>query len=407
MNLAPSQMNWLFTDMNSYFASVEQHFRPELRNRPVAVVPLESDFTSVIAASYEAKKFGVKTGTKVGDARRMCPGLMLIQCRPKLYVKTHHALLRCVDQCAPIHKVYSIDEWAIRLLGTEREPTKARMLGEQIKRIIREEFGPWLTCSIGIAPSRLLAKIASDLQKPDGLTVLHQDELPGPLLHLTLKSLCGIGDGMLARLNRAGVHTVDQLWNINRRQAVEIWGSVSGGHWWNGFRGIDEPEIPTSTRSMSHAHVLGPQRRNSDGAYGVLVRLTCRLGARLRLGEYCAGSLRLSIKDVRGNHFSKAVELASVADTPTLLHAFEQLWQTRPRNMAAPMKVGVDVAGLKPAASVAAPLFDEIDKPQRLSVAMDKINQRWGQSSIYVGTMHDFRGHMDDKIAWGRIPPTV
>jgi DNA polymerase IV len=407
MNQASTAMNWLFTDMNSYFASVEQNFRPELRNRPVAVVPVESDHTSVIAASYEAKKFGIKTGTKVGDARQMCPGLLLVQARPRLYVQIHHALLRCVDRCAPIYKVYSIDEWAVRLVGKECEPDQARLLGERIKREIREEFGPWLTCSIGIAPTRLLAKIASDLQKPDGLTVLKVGDLPGKLEHLHLQSLCGIGEGMLARLNRNGVHTITQLWNINRQQAIAIWGSVSGAHWWMGFRGHDEPEIPTTTRSMSHANVLSPERRTEQGAYGILVRLTCRLGARLRAGEYCARSLRMSIKDVRGNHFSQAVDLPCVQDTPTLLHEFERLWQKRPRSIAAPLKVGVDVAGLTPAAFVAKPLFDEIEKPQRLSKAIDKINQRWGQASIYVGSMHDFRGHMDDKIAFGRIPPTV
>jgi DNA polymerase IV len=402
-----SLMNWLFTDMNSYFASVEQHFRPELRNRPVAVVPVESDHTSVIAASYEAKKFGVKTGTRVGDARQMCPGILLIQARPRLYVQIHHALLRCVDQCAPIYKVYSIDEWAVRLVGKEREPNQARVLGEQIKQHIRDEFGPWMTCSIGIAPTRLLAKIASDLQKPDGFTVLQPSDLPGKLAHLTLKSLCGIGEGMLTRLNRNGVHTVTDLWNINRQQAIAIWGSVSGGHWWNGFRGHDEPEIPTATRSMSHANVLAPRLRTVQGAHGILVRLTCRLAARLRHGEYCARAFRISVKDVRGNHFAMGTDLPSIQDTPTLLHEFERLWQRYPRDLAAPMKVGVDVSGLTPAAFVARPLFDEIEKPQRLSKAIDKINQRWGQSSIYVGSMHDFRGHMDDKIAFGRIPPPV
>jgi DNA polymerase-4 len=96
-------MKWLFIDMNSYFASVEQHFRPELRWRAVAVVPVESDFTSVIASSYEAKRCGVKTGTRVGDAKRMCPGIELVRARPKIYVQVHHAILRSVDKCAPVH----------------------------------------------------------------------------------------------------------------------------------------------------------------------------------------------------------------------------------------------------------------------------------------------------------------
>ena len=160
-------MNWLFIDMNSYFASVEQHLRPEFRGRSVAVIPVESENTCVIAASHEAKRFGVKTGTRVSDARQMCPGIVLVKARPDLYVKVHHAILRSVDKCAPVHKVYSIDEWAIRLQGREQKPEVAVALGTQIKRQLLQDFSPWLTCSIGIAPTRLLAKIASDLQKPD------------------------------------------------------------------------------------------------------------------------------------------------------------------------------------------------------------------------------------------------
>src|SRR5271154_2905282 len=103
-------MNWLFIDMNSYFASVEQHLRPELRGRAVAVIPVESEHTCVIAASYDAKIHGVKTGTRVSDARRLCPGITIVKARPDIYVQVHHAILRSVDKCAPIHKVYSIDE---------------------------------------------------------------------------------------------------------------------------------------------------------------------------------------------------------------------------------------------------------------------------------------------------------
>src|SRR5262245_53022329 len=106
-------MNWLFTDMDAYFASVEQHLRPELRGRPVGVIPVETESTCVIAASYDAKRYGVKTGTGVRDARRLCPGIKLVKARPSIYVEKHHELLRSVDQIAQVEKVYSIDEWSV------------------------------------------------------------------------------------------------------------------------------------------------------------------------------------------------------------------------------------------------------------------------------------------------------
>src|SRR5208337_4195962 len=110
-------LNWLFVDLNSYFASVEQEVRPELRGRPVAVVPMMADTTCCIAASYQAKAHGVKTGTLVGEARRICPGLQLVEARHELYVEYHHRIVAAVEQCVPVTAVLSIDEMGCRLLG--------------------------------------------------------------------------------------------------------------------------------------------------------------------------------------------------------------------------------------------------------------------------------------------------
>jgi len=400
-------MNWLFIDMNSYFASVEQHFLPELRGRAVGVIPVESEHTCVIAASSDAKRCGVKTGTRVADAHQLCPGIVLVKARPKLYVEVHHAILRSVDKCSPIHKVYSIDEWAIQLLGDERKPERALAIGRQIKHQLLQDFSPWLTCSIGIAPTRLLAKIASDLKKPDGLTVLSADELPGPLEHLSLDDLCGIGHGMVARLNANDIRTVADLWAISKQRAILVWGSVSGAHWWSGFHGHDEPELPTRRRSMSHASVLDPKFRNERDAYGIMVRLLCRLGARLRHDEYFAQALRASVKNVRGESWWEEIALPCVQDTPALLENFQKLWRQRAAGNFRPLKVGVEVTGLIAAAQVSQSLFDGIEKPRRVSHTIDKINQRWGASAVYFGSLHDYRHHMDDKIAFGRIPPVV
>jgi DNA polymerase IV len=343
----------------------------------------------------------------VRDARLMCPGIVLVKARPDIYVKLHLAILRSVDQCAPVHKVYSIDEWAIQLQEEERQRERAVAMGHRIKQQLLRDFSPWLTCSIGIAPTRLLAKIASDLKKPDGLTVLDPADLPDRLDHLSLDDLCGIGQGMVARLNARGINSIRDLWALSKQQAKEAWGSVGGGYWWAGFHGFDEPEIPTRRRSMSHANVLDPKLRNERGAHGIMVRLLCRLGARLRHDDYFAQCLRVHLNNIRGNHWSAEIALPCVQDTQTLLEKFQKLWRQRVLGPGPPIKVGVEVAGLIPAAQVSESLFDGMEKPRRVSRTIDKINERWGTATIYFGSMHGFRHQMDDKIAFGRIPSEI
>ncbi|HVL39866.1 MAG TPA: hypothetical protein VM328_10800, partial [Fimbriimonadaceae bacterium] len=128
----------IFLDLNAYFASCEQQERPELRGRPIAVVPMMADSTCAIAASYEAKAFGIKTGTKVAEAKEMCPELVLVQARPPLYVHMHKKILEAVEDVLPVEKVCSIDEMRFRLLETESSPAVARELALRLKKIIRE-----------------------------------------------------------------------------------------------------------------------------------------------------------------------------------------------------------------------------------------------------------------------------
>jgi nucleotidyltransferase/DNA polymerase involved in DNA repair len=181
-----------------------------LRGKPVIVVQTLTDSACAIAASYAAKAFGIKTGTLVREARRLCPAVIPVQANHRLYTDYHDRILTAVDTCLPIEKVMSIDEMACRLMGTERQVPAARELALKIKRALREQVGECLTCSIGIAPNVFLGKVGSDLQKPDGLTVITADNLPDVLLGLELQEIYGIGERMEQRLNRARIFTVAQ-----------------------------------------------------------------------------------------------------------------------------------------------------------------------------------------------------
>ncbi len=187
------RLQWLFLDLNSYFASVEQELRPELRDRPMAVVPLLADTTCCIAASYEAKQYGVRTGTQVGEAKRLCPGIVLVEARHELYVDYHHRVVEAVESCLPVTSVMSIDEMACRLLGREQPLLAALELAREVKAAVRRKAGATLRCSVGLATNRYLSKVASDMEKPDGLVALTPDLLHDALAALTPARPAGRG----------------------------------------------------------------------------------------------------------------------------------------------------------------------------------------------------------------------
>src|SRR5436190_7503135 len=135
-------VEWLFLDMNAYFASVEQQAQPGLRGRPVAVVPVMTNSTCCIAASYEARPYGIRTGTNVGEARRLCPRLRLVEARHELYIRTHEKIIEAVETVLPVAQVCSIDEMACRLSPQHRSVEEALVLAGNVKRAIAQRVGP-------------------------------------------------------------------------------------------------------------------------------------------------------------------------------------------------------------------------------------------------------------------------
>lgn len=301
-------------------------------------------------------------------------------------------------------RVYSIDEWTVQLRGEERQPEHAHRLAQAIQQAMLREFGPWLTCSIGLASTRLLAKIASKLHKPRGLRVLADAELPQAIEHLPLDGLSGINRGIVARLHRHGIENVRRLWELDRDQLARIWGAVTGAQWWDGLHGVDQPEPPTRRRSMSNGHVLEPRFRAPESARSLLARLVCKLAQRLRRNRFCARRLQLQLLEESGAVWLDDIAVPRSQDTVTLLELFSILWQRRQGGFRHIKKVNVCVAGLEPASQVPRSLFEEDEKRQRLSHTIDAINHRQGEFKVYFGTLHDYRQPMEDKIAFGRIP---
>ena len=399
-------INYLFLDMNSYFASVEQQLRPELRGKPVAVVPMLAETTCCIAVSYEARRYGIKTGTRVQDARLLCPRLELVEARPKEYVRIHHQILRAVDTVLPVEAVLSIDEMVCKLMGREKEPAHARKLGEQVKEAISRHVGGQLRCSVGLGPNRFLAKVAAEMHKPDGLTLLQPSDLPHRLYSLQLRDLPGIGPGIEQRLFKHGVTTVEQLYQLSVLQLAQVWGSrVHGFSWWHRLRGADLPEAPTRRRSLSHSHVLPPVFRSEAGARAVLTRLVHRAAARLRHEGYWAGSVALFVRFLEGaeqRSWEAYSHIQPSQDTLSLLRVSLQLWQQKPEGT--PFKVGIALGHLIPELELGWPLFESEQKLLRLSQAIDQANSKYGPQALYFAGMHRTEQSAVTRIAYSRIP---
>lgn len=400
-------VDWLFLDMNSYFASVEQQAQPALRGRPVAVVPVMTDRTCCIAASYEARPYGIRTGTNVGEARRRCPGLRLVEARHELYIRTHGQIIEAVETVLPVTQVCSIDEMVCHLSPQHRSLKEAIALAGDVKRAIAQRVGSFLRCSIGLATNRFLAKVASNLQKPDGLSYLTREDLPHKLYSLSLSDLPGIGRQMSLRLQQRGVYSVEQLCSLSRERMIGLWESVVGEQWWHWLRGEGYAQAPTRRRSVSHSHVLGPKFRNEQGARSVLVRLIHKAAARLRRLGYWAKRMKVGLAYTRGRPKWRAVVyLGQCQDTQTMLQAFEAAWSSRPID-GVPLKVSVVLWDLATTANTPLPLFAEDVQNLHVARAMDVINERLGSNSVYFASMHEGRKQAPLRIAFTHIPDIV
>jgi DNA polymerase-4 len=413
---APHDISWLFLDLNSYFASVEQQDRPALRGRPVAVVPVDSDYTCAIAASYEAKAYGIKTGTLISDAKRMCPKLVCVMARHDIYVDYHHRILDEVIRHVPINKVWSIDELSSRLPPRQRTPEAAQAVARQLKDGLRRNVGEYIRCSIGLAPNGFLAKVATDMQKPDGLVTLQAHELPGRLLSLKLTDLPGINVRMEKRLRDAGICTMADFWNLSPRHARAIWGGVGGERFWYNVHGYDVPDIETNTSMVGHSRVLDPHLRRPEGARLVARRLTLKAAARLRRKDFFATRFFLSAREPEGRRWGMETELPPSQDNFTFLRALDAAWAQMMREMKPHTlkKVSVTMYGLRKNDQIMNDLFAPLQSPQvkkqivrdeKLSGAMDALNRKFGGEAVRVGMIPQTKaGYVGTKIAFSRIP---
>ncbi|MGE0762645.1 MAG: DNA polymerase [Bdellovibrionales bacterium] len=397
-------VNYLYMDMNSFFASCEQQENPDLRGKPVAVVPMMADTTFCIAASYQAKKFGVKTGVRVGDAKRMCPGLKLVVAGHANYVRYHHRVKEVLESCVPVDSVQSIDEFCAELTGSQQQVPVATQLVAKIKKAIKEQIGECVTASIGLGPNILLAKMAADMQKPDGLTVIQKTELPQALYSLKPRDVPGIGARMEARLHEKGITTMQQLLSLNEHQMRAVWGGVVGARYHQLLKGEHIPYWfqNEATKSISHQHVLPPKERNPKDALLVLKRLLSKAALRLRRGGFMARRLGVYVKTIEGQRHNQEISFHESQSTSVFFNHLNRMYfhlQVRGR----PMKVAVVLSDFIPEQQHQFSLFEN-DRVNEVFKAVDKINTKYGKDTVYLSSMHQSVKSAPTRIAFSRIP---
>lgn len=382
----------LYIDMNSFFASVEQQLDPALRGRPVAITAMENEKGSCVAASYEAKAFGVKTGTRVAEARQLCPDIQFRPSRHRLYVRYNLAVAEVLDRFAELERIRSVDEFQLILSGPATELEGARDLVMRMKRAVAGEVGECLRFSAGIGPNHLLAKIAGKLEKPDGFRWLSQENMPQALAHLSLDDLPGISRGMGARLEKAGVRSIPDLVALDPRHARRIWNSVEGERFVRMLQGMDIPLQPSSRGGFGNSKVLAPEFRAPEEAYLVSRWLIEKAAARLREEGRVAGrfALQISIADRPG--WSRSVKCAPAQDTLGFLRINRTLWRSawpaiRGQTL---LSIGVQLSDVQLLCDRSGDLLSGVQAAERspqekAAVAADSINRRFGAGTIRYG----------------------
>ena len=403
----------LFVDFNSYFASVEQEDNPRLRGRPVAVSPVIAPTGCCIAASVEAKTFGVKTGSLVRDAKRLCPDIVIVEARPSLYVAWHRRLMAAIERAIPIAAVHSVDEAACELIGRQCRRENAIEVARQVKREVAAAApNGAIRCSVGIAPNHWLAKTATDMRKPDGLVVIERKDLPDILHPLTLTDLCGISASMQARLHAVGIDSVAQLTAADRHTLRVAWGGIEGERMSAQLRGEWQPERHSTRGSVGHSHVLEPALRTPRGARAVLTKLLVKAAMRLRSYDLLAGALSVRIRylgvDARWEHDAA---FDPTDDSRALLQrlnaALDRAAQRRgglPFPRARPLSVSVTLHRVLPRTAASGNLFGDHRRGEALSSLLDGINARFGNNTLYFGGMHGALHAAPMRIPFNRVP---
>lgn len=401
MMFNPSPPTIMHVDLNSCFATIEQQANPLLRGKPVAVAAYTTGGGCILTASYEAKRFGVKTGMRVRDGKQLCPQLIILSSDPEKYRYINHKLVTLLSSYTPNLSVKSIDEMVLNLMPND----KCQMINiaQEIKQRIKKEIGEWLTVSIGIAPNQYLAKVASGLHKPDGLDVIDGDNIEEILRSLALENLCGIKKGNGDRLRLAGIATTLDFYHAEALQLKRAFRSVVGYSWWLRLHGYEEDEKESVQKSFGQSYALPKAYLPTQHElHQILTQLVCKMGRRLRADGFVAEGIGISCFFADHTFWQHGEKQAAglFADRDIYARAHDILLQAPNK----PVRIlAVNCFALNKTLYQQETLLGDEEKKIRLTQAMDKIHNRWGDFVVTPGRMLGMENKVLDRIAFGGV----
>lgn len=370
--------------MNAFFASVEQKANPLLRGKPVIVCGNPKGRSTVATASYEARPFGIKAGMPLGEARRRCPQAILVEGNPSKYVYTSLQILDILQEYSPQVEAYSIDEAFVDLSGTQRLLGPALRVAKSIKWRIRRELG--LSCSMGIAPNKILAKLASSMEKPDGLVVIPKEKVSQILNDTPVERLCGVGEKITKILNSLGIFTCGQLQRYPIKHLESLFGKNALALQ-NMASGIDQSPVSycfsePKAKSMGHDLTLEKDIYNRSELKVVLFQLCEKVARRLRKGRYKARTVGLVLRYKNFTTYIRQKTVHSFLDQGKQIYYYaEELLKKFDPSLGIRM-IGVRVSNLVQVFQELS-LFPWQERDLALTKAVDSINDRYGEFTIY------------------------
>ncbi|MBN1780003.1 DNA polymerase IV [bacterium] len=381
----------LHVDMDAFYAAVEQRDHADFRGKPVVVgaAPRHGRGRGVVStASYEARKFGIHSAQPISEAWRKCPNAIFLPVRMSRYVDVSRQIMNIASGYSPLIEKISLDEAFLDITGTVRLMGSPDTIGRRLKEQIVGETQ--LTASVGIGPNKLIAKIASDYQKPDGLTIVPHQEARTFLTPLPIRRLWGIGAKTEKKLRTLGVSTIGDLARLDPDFLIKQFGKW-GRCLYNYACGIDESTVVPyrDAKSISNEVTFHTDEHDREMFRQTLLQLCDKVGFRLRSRHLMARTVTIK---VRFSDFSTLIRSSTLPQpvflSETIYHEVFHLFETIDIADRSLRLLGVGVSHLISARAMQGDLFDGSgdDKSGRITDAMDALKNKYGRDIIQRGT---------------------